>query len=98
MAFDTGSKAVTGTAAQVEGTAAQRDRRVKTVEFFARSGNDGPVYVGISTVASDDGRELVAGATLTFEFEEGSELWGNFFAIAGTGSSHTLDWALVFED
>ena len=98
MAFDTGSKTVTGTAAQVEGTAAQLDRRVKTVEFFARSGNGGPVYVGSSGVTATDGRELVAGASLTIDFDDGSEIWGNFFVVAGTGSSHTLDWTLVFED
>ena len=98
MAFDTGSKAVTGTAAQIEGTAANLDRRVKAVVFKARTSNGANIYVGDSGVATDDGYELVPNATLTPIFDEGSELWSNFFAVAGTGSPALLDWAVVFED
>ena len=99
MAWDTGTKDVTTSAAQVEISARELDRRVKTVEFFARSGNGGAIYVGpTDSVAIDDGRELVAGATMTVNFETGSELWSKFFAIAGSGSPTLLDWTLVFED
>lgn len=98
MAFDTGTKSVTGSAARIESLARNLDRRVKAVEFFARSGNAAAIYIGTSGVGTDDGRELVAGATVTINFEEGSELWGNFFAIAAAGSPTLLDWTLVFED
>ena len=98
MAWNTGTKAVTGTAAQVEGTLANLDRSVKAVLFKARASNGANIYVGDSGVASSDGYELVPNATLTPIFEEGSELWSNFFAVAGSGSPALLDWTVVFED
>ncbi len=99
MATNLGTFTVTGSATQVESAAIDRDRKVKTITFKARSGNGAPIYLNTSSgVASSDGWELEASDILTFDYEEGSETWGNFWAISGSGSSAFLDWALVFED
>ena len=81
------------------GSSGSTIRKVKTVELQSRSGNDANIYIGhSSSVTEASGREMVPGATLSPTFDAGSETWGNFFAVAGSGSSATLDWSLVFED
>tara|TARA_Y100000310_G_C20656010_1_gene802003 strand:+ start:1418 stop:1684 length:267 start_codon:yes stop_codon:yes gene_type:complete len=67
--------------------------RVKSIEFHARSGNTESVVVGISTVASDNGREVPPGESVIFNFDDGSEEMNVFYASIPSGCK--LDWAAI---
>ena len=67
--------------------------RVKSIEFHARSDNPESVVVGISTVASGNGRELPPGESFVLNFDEGSGELNAFYA--SIPSACKLDWAAI---
>ena len=69
---------------------------VKTIEFHARSENHGPVFVGDSSVSLTNGRELVPGEPVTYNFEGKSVLFNSFYLAFSSGGDK-IDITVVLE-
>lgn len=86
-----------GTAAGTGQIKNTRDH-VLSLEFHARSTNEGSVYGGMSDVTVTNGRELAAGESVTFNFtdgdQQGSVLLSKFYAVIGTAGDQ-LDWTAI---
>ena len=50
------------------GVISDTNDQILVIEFHARSDNDHSVYVGVSTVAEDNGRELPPGESASWNF------------------------------
>ena len=91
MVFDAG----TSTGGQISAVA----DRIKAIEFHARSNNVNSVVVGRSDVTSANGRELVPGEAVAFNFglvsKEGSVSFNVFYAIVQ--GDDKVDWTVIKE-
>ena len=75
---------------------------VMVIEFHARSKNDGLVYVGLSDVSDNNGRELAAGETYALNFASAYEidrrhpeiLMSQFYVQVADGDK--VDWSAIF--
>jgi hypothetical protein len=96
--FDAGTTDVptAGTRVQVSNT----KNRVLIIEFHARDGNTGNIYVGISDVSATNGRELSPGEAVAINFtgatsqSDGSVLFEVFFVDAATNGDD-VDWTVI---
>ena len=69
---------------------------VKTIEFHARSENNGNAFVGGSAVSVSNGRELVPGEPVTYNFEGKSVLFNSFY-LAFSAGGDKMDITVVLE-
>ena len=95
MRFDSGTTDVptAGTRVQI----LDSEDRVLAIEFHARAGNAGNVYAGVLDVSATNGRELVPGEAVPYDFTlstaEGSVPFSTFYVDAAT-SGDDVDWAV----
>ena len=98
MRFKTGTTDVpsAGTRVQLSNTAEQ----VLTIQVYARAGNSGLVYFGISDVSASNGREIAAGEDITIDFRgltkqsDGSIQFNKFYVDAATNGDD-VDWMVI---
>ena len=95
MQMDSGTKTGSG---QIENSSLQ----VMVIEFHARASNTDPVYVGVSDVSAENGRELPPGESFTMNFALAYEidrrhpdiLFSQFY-VEQPGN-HAVDWSGIF--
>lgn len=69
-------------------------RQIKAIEFHARSGNTGNVFVGKDDVSSTNGRELRPGEVAPYSFGESSVPFSVFYVDAAN-SGDDVDWCVL---
>ena len=89
--FGTTDVPTAGTRVQISSSLSQ----VKAIEFHARSGNTGAMYVGDSTVSSTSGRELRPGEVLALSFGDASIPFNVFYLDTAT-NGNDCDWVVLF--
>ena len=89
--FNTTDVPTAGTRVQISSSLSQ----VKAIEFHARSGNTGAIYVGDSTVSSTSGRELRPGEVLALSFGDASIPFNVFYLDSAT-NGNDCDWTVLF--
>lgn len=76
------------------GVISNTNDRILCIEFHARSSNESPVYVGVSDVTSENGRELPPGESVKLDFgPNGSVLYSNFYVSLPSGGK--VDWTVI---
>lgn len=83
---------------------ADPDVHVRLIEWHARKGNTGNAYAGVSDVSTTNGRELVPGEQVTWDFsnmgannEPGYVLFSTLYVAFSAGGDQ-LDWTIFTTD
>ncbi len=71
---------------------------MRVIEFHARAGNAGNAYVGRDDVSATNGRELVPGEAVTYDFSlpdrEGTVLFSVFYVDVAI-TNDDVDWTVI---
>lgn len=90
MKYDSGTISSTG---QISSTS----KRIKSLEYHARSDNKSSCIVGRSNVSRTNGREIPPGETHGPNFDKGSEPFSIFYAVI-IEAGDLLDWTVIIDD